>query len=344
LRALKGAGYNCVTLSTTDPDQNPAASLAAKLHGILLPFTTPFTASGAIDTEALRANIGRWNDTGIAGYAALGSTGERVNLEEREYLDIIAIARRVVPAHLAFVVGAGQQSTRTTIDEIRRAADAGADALLVITPHYYRAAITQPALLEHYSAVADASPAPVILYSMPALTGIKIEPQTIAQLSTHANIIGVKDSSADIEKFRETVKLTSDAASSPSAEPGRDDFAVLTGNGTVLFEALQAGAAGGILAVGNVVPQVCLEIFSAFNAGEIERASDLQARLKPLAQAVTTRFGIGGLKTALDMAGYVGGHVRAPLRLPDEAARREIAQLLNDAQAARAPRIAPAAA
>jgi len=169
--------------------------------------------------------------------------------------------------------------------------------------------------------VADASPVPVLLYSMPALTGVRIEPATIARLSQHENIVGVKDSSADIEGFKETVRLCP------------DDFAVMTGNGTVLLDTLKAGATGGILAVGCAVPEICVEIFKAFNAGEDERAAILQAKLTPLAAAVTTRFGIGGLKAALDMSGYKGGAVRAPLRSPDEMARAEIARLLEDARA-----------
>ena len=291
------------------------------LRSILLPITTPFGPE-LIDHSALRANIDRWATTGIGGYVVLGSTGERVHLDEREYLDVIETTRQVVPSSTAFIVGAGQQSVVGTIKEIKKAAERGADAVLVITPHYYRAAISQDALVSYYTAVADASPIPVLLYSMPALTGIKIEPETIARLSEHPNIIGVKDSSNDVRGFAATVKLCP------------PDFAVLTGNGTVLLDALRVGATGAILAVACVVPEICLEILSAFNRGDEERASLLQTKLTPLATAVTTRFGIGGLKAALDLAGYRGGLVRAPLRAPDEAARAEIARLLAEVTAA----------
>ncbi len=287
------------------------------LRGILLPATTPFDVKGAIVTSAVRANLKDWSARGVAGFVVLGSTGERVHLDEREYLQVIEISRAAVSDDLAFIVGAGQQSTLGTINEIRKAAAAGADAVLVITPHYYRSAINQETLVNYYTAVADASPVPLLLYSMPALTGIKIEPETIARLSGHANIIGVKDSSNDVAVFAETVRLCP------------PDFAVMTGNGTVLLDTLRAGATGGILAVGCVVPEVCVEIFRAFNAGETERAAVLQSRLTPLATAVTTRFGIGGLKAALDFAGYQGGAVRAPLQSPEESARNEIATLLE---------------
>ena len=194
--------------------------------------------------------------------------------------------------------------------------------MLVITPHYYRAAMTQDTLISFYTAVADASPVPVLLYSMPALTGIKIEPETIARLSEHPNIVGVKDSSNDVAGFAETVKLCP------------PDFAVLTGNGTIFLDALRAGATGAILAVACVVPEMCVEIYDAFKKGDEQRASSLQEKLTPLATAVTTKYGIGGLKAALDLAGYKGGAVRAPLRSPDDAARAEIARLLADNTAA----------
>ena len=161
------------------------------LRGILLPFTTPFKQNEEFDADGLRANLRFWNRTGVAGYVALGSTGERVHVNEREYLEIIECAREEVPKGLSLIAGAGQESRRGTINEVKRAATAGADAVLVITPHFYRAAISQTALVDHYKAVADESPVPVLLYSMPDLTGIRIEPETAAQLSSHPNICGI---------------------------------------------------------------------------------------------------------------------------------------------------------
>jgi dihydrodipicolinate synthase/N-acetylneuraminate lyase len=283
------------------------------LKGILLPTTTPFDLDGHISTPAITSNIKEWSARGVIGFVVLGSTGERVHLDEREYLEVIEISRAATDSVL--IAGAGQQSTVNTIKEIRNAARAGAEALLVITPYFYRPAITQETLVNYYTAVADASPVPVLLYSMPPLTGIKIEPETVARLSEHPNIIGVKDSSNDVAGFRRTVELCP------------KDFAVMTGNGTVLLDALRAGATGGILAVGCVVPEVCVEIFRSFAAGK--DAEKLQEELTPLASAVTTKYGIGGLKAALDFAGYRGGAVRAPLRPPDEAARAEIKSVLD---------------
>ena len=303
---------------------NYAALSFQDLRGVLLPITTPFDAAGDVDLVGLRSNIAKWNATGISGYVLLGSTGERVHLDEREYLEVIEAARAGIerrPQGLTFIAGAGQQSTRATINEIKRVSAAvSIDAFLVITPHFYRPSMTQPALIAHYQSVADASPVPLILYSMPALTGVRIEPETAARLSEHENIIGIKDSSADLDGLRETIKLV------------RKDFAVLTGNGTVLSQALSAGACGGILAVGCVAPAVCIAIARAVQSGDTATAEKLQATLTPLAEAVTVRFGIGGLKAALEMKGYVGGAVRAPLRAPDDDAREEIRRCLDAAE------------
>lgn len=294
------------------------ASSHKELRGLLLPFTTPFKPNEDLDEEGLRANLRKWNNSGISGYVVLGSTGERVNLNEREYCRTIEVARDEVPDDLLFIVGAGQQSTRVTLAEIKTAEILGAEAVMVITPSYYRSAITQDALIDYYTRVADSSPVPVILYSMPDLTGIKIEPETVARLSSHPNIPGIKDSSADLAGFRETLRQVP------------DEFAVFTGNGTIFCEALSAGAAGAILALGCVAVELCLEVFRLLQSAESERAAALQQKLTPLALAVTKHYGIGGLKAAMDMIGLKGGAVRAPLKAATEDARLEIAGLFQE--------------
>jgi len=261
-----------------------------------------------------------WNETGVKGYVALGSTGERVHLNERESLKVIEAALEIVPETLSCIVGAGQQGKQATIEEIRLLAEAGADAVLVITPHFYRAEMTQAALVNHYVAVAEAAPVPVLLYSVPQFTGVALQPETIARLSEHENIVGVKDSSGDVLALAETVRLVP------------DDFAVLTGNGSALYPALCAGAHGGILAVGCIAPLLAVEIYNAFQAADHERARALQQKLTRVTRGILGRYGISGLKAALDLLGYVGGHVRAPLQDAGEEARREIAKVLREAE------------
>ena len=287
----------------------------------MIPFPTPFDENERVAASGLRANIEKWNETGVSGYVALGSTGERVHLDERECLEVIETARASVPESMAFIVGAGQQSTHATINETRRYARAGADAALVITPNFYRAAMTQGALINHYLAVADASPGPLVLYSKPDLPGIALAPETVARLASHENIIGLKDSSGDLINLAETLRQAP------------KDFAVLTGNGGLLSAALGAGARGAILAVGCVAFEQCLKIYHAFEMihhSSYELAHIFQRKLTPLARAVTVRHGIGGLKAALELRGYAGGHVRSPLQNANDEARHEIARLLED--------------
>ena len=302
---------------TTTGSKSSHAKLLQNLRGILLPFVTPFDGDGGVLTSGIRSNIERWNEAGVSGYVALGSTGERVHLDEGEYLRVVETARECVPSQAAFIVGAGLQSTQASIAEVRRVAGAGADAVLVITPHFYRAEMTQSALANHYVAVADASPLPVLLYSVPSFTNVALQPQTIARLSEHENIVGVKDSSGDILSLAETVRLVP------------QDFIVLTGNGSALYPALCVGARGAILAVGCIAPRLAVAIAEAFAAGEHGRAREMQQRLTMITRGIHVSYGISGLKAALDMLGYAGGRVRAPLIDASEEARREIREVLK---------------
>ena len=297
-----------------------AARLARELRGVLLPFPTPFGEDESFDARALRANLERWNRTGVSGYVALGSTGERVHLDEREYVEVVETARASVPLEMLLLAGAGQHSTRASVRETQLAARAGADAVLLIPPHFYRSAMTADVLFQHYQAVADASPVPVVVYSIPQNTGVGVAPELVARLAAHPNVVGIKDSSGDLLNFNETLRLAP------------DDFAVLTGHGGIFYHALAAGGRGGILAAGCAAPRLAVAIQRAFEHGAHDGARAMQRRLAPLAKAVTVRFGVGGLKAALDLSGYAGGRVRAPLEMPGEEARREIARLLRDAE------------
>lgn len=313
--------YNALVLKqqNTQLEENSSArSFEERLGGILLPFVTPFDERGELDVRALGRNIEKWNETGVSGYVALGSTGERVHLTERECLTVIEEARGRVPPSLALIVGAGQQSTRLTIEEVKRWASAGADGLLLITPSYYRAEMSQGALKSYYRAVADASIVPVLLYNIPQLTGVTLAPETVAELATHENITGIKDSSGDIVALGEMLRLVPDG------------FSVLTGHGAALMAALGAGASGAILAVGCFAPRACVAVYEAFQAGDYETARTLQRKVAHLVRGVMGRYGIGGIKTAMTELGYEGGRVRAPLSMPQDGARLEIAKLLEE--------------
>ena len=284
------------------------------LSGVYPPIATPF-ADDEIDYTGLRRNVGRWMATGLRGLLALGSNGEAAFLDEDESERIVATVREDVPRDRVLLAGAGRQSTRATIAAVKRAAGAGADAVLVLTPFYFKARMTHEALVEHYRAVADASPVPVLLYNFTAVTGLNMALETVAALSAHPNIIGMKDSNGDVAQVAGIV------ARVPA------DFTLLVGSAGTLHPSLLAGAAGAIVAVANVVPDVCVRLFELARAGRHDEARRLQERLTPLALAVTREFGVAGLKAAMEIAGYVGGPVRLPLRPVGTDEREELRRL-----------------
>lgn len=297
-----------------------------RISGILPPITTPFDAAGELDPSALAENVERYNAAPLAGYVAFGSSGEAVHLDERERWRVLDVARRTAAPGRLLVAGVNAQSTRGAIAATLQAADAGADAALVITPYFYKSSMTQEILLRFFSDVADASPLPVLAYNIPQNTGVTLHPATLERLAQHPNFIGVKDSSGDLEALRETLRRAP------------QDFDVLVGNAGILHPALEAGAAGGILAVACVVPDACVELYEAVRAGDADRAADLQRRLTPLARLVTVELGVAGLKAACELAGYVGGPVRGPLAQLDGEGRARIERELRAAPRAQPPR------
>ena len=287
------------------------------LSGIYPPIATPFKHD-EVDYAGLARNVERWMGTGLRGLLALGSNGEAASIDEDEAERIVATVREGVPRDRVLLAGTGRQSTRATIAATKRAAKAGADAVLVLTPFYFKAQMTPDALGEHYRAVADASPVPVLLYNFTNVTGINLAPETVAALSAHPNIVGLKDSNGDIAQVAGVV------ARVPA------EFTVLVGSAATLYPAMVMGASGGIVAVANVVPDVCVKLYDLARAGKDDEARALQRRLTPLANAVTAGYGIAGLKVAMESAGYIGGDVRRPLRPAKPEARDTIRRLLEE--------------
>jgi 4-hydroxy-2-oxoglutarate aldolase len=271
------------------------------LRGIFPPIPTPFDAEGDVAPDKLIHNIERWNQYDLSGYVVLGSNGEAGHLNVEEKLRVWKAARQAIPAHKLMIAGSGCESTRQTIALTRQAADAGADAALLVTPHYYDGAMRPANLIHHYQAVADAVPIPVMLYTVPKFTHVDVDAATIAHLAAHPNVVGIKDTSGRMPRLADTVRLSG------------PDFQVLAGSAGFFLAGLTLGAVGGILALSNVAPDKCLEIYRLFQAGRLDEAAELQRRVIPVNAAITARFGIPGLKAALDMLGYYGGPVRSPL-------------------------------
>ncbi len=291
--------------------------MSLDLAGILPPLTTPFDASGELDLEALAANVERYNRVELAGYLAFGSSGEAVHQTAEERRRVLSTLREAAVPGRPVIAGVNQLSTAAAIRETRRAADAGADAALVITPYFYKSAMTQDVLRRFFSDVAEASPVPVLIYNIPQNTGVTVAPATFRELAGHPNVVGVKDSSGNQGALAETVRLAP------------DDFAVLTGSAAILYPALVMGARGAILAVACVAPEACVELYHAVRAGDHPKALDLQRRLAPLGNLVTAELGIPGLKAAVELAGFAAGAPRPPLAPAGDDARRRIAAAMR---------------
>lgn len=292
--------------------------MTVRLDGVFPPIPTPFESQGDVAYQRLAENIERWNEYDLAGYVVLGSNGEAVYLNEREKLRVLETSRRVIPPDKVMLAGTGCESARDTIVLTRQAAQAGADAALVVTPHYYGGKMTPESLLHYYEAVADAAPIPVVLYNVPKFTHVDLDAQTIVRLAQHSNVIGIKDSGGNVAKLADVVRLTGSG------------FQALAGSAGFFFAGLTLGAVGGVLALANIAPQHCIDIYHQFRNGQWEAAAELQRRMVPVNAAVTSRFGIAGLKAALEMLGYYGGPVRAPLLGLGENERQTLRAILAE--------------
>lgn len=296
------------------------AGLANRLTGVFLPVTTPFdSVTGDVALVSFRDNLRRWVEQPIDGIVLFGSTGEGALLDEDEKTRLTVYAREVVPAGLPLIAGASADSTRATIRQAKALAQAGADAALVHPPPYFGPYLPPAALADYYRAVADASPVPVIIYHMPKYTKVTLEAGLVGELTRHPNIVALKDSSGDIKRF----------ADYTDACPR--GFRLFVGNGTLLYTALELGAAGGILAVAVFAPALCAEVVQAFRAGETQRAGRVQAAVTTLHKEIVATWGAVGVKAALDVAGYTGGVPRAPLRPLGDKENRQVARVMQQA-------------
>ncbi len=281
------------------------------MAGIFPPIPTPFDAAGEVDLKALAANLERWNRHPLSGYVVLGTNGEFPFLSEAEKLKYLETARKHIPQAKLFMAGTGCESAHSTIALTKKAAALGADLAIVISPSYYKSRMDAAGLSHYYQAVADASPIPISIYNMPANTNVDMSAELLVKLSQHPNIAGLKDSSGNLAKLGEVIRFA------------RPDFQVLAGSAGFLYPALCLGAVGGVLALANIAPQQCCDIVSLFKHGKHEDARELQLRMVVPNSAVTARFGVPGLKAAMDIVGNYGGAPRSPL-LPLPDAQKEI--------------------
>jgi 4-hydroxy-2-oxoglutarate aldolase len=296
---------------------------ARALAGVMAPVVTTFDGSGAVAPGPFVANARRLLDAGLAGIVVAGSTGEAALLDEEERNALVEAVRPAIPADRWLIVGIGAESTRLTTRRARMAAERGADAVLVVAPHYYGTqAMTPAALRAHYRQVADESPVPVLLYNIPKYMHFALPPEVVAELAAHENVAGMKDSSGDLALFEQYL-----AARSAS-------FAVLTGNGGQLLPAMERGAVGGILAVSlfaideSTGGNLAAIQHQMIRAGRKDAATRAQAKLALLSKEIVAGLGVPGIKHALDLVGLAGGAPRMPWLPLDEPGRARVAALL----------------
>jgi 4-hydroxy-2-oxoglutarate aldolase len=288
------------------------------LFGILAPLTTPFGAEGEVALVRLRENITRYNRTPLAGYVINGSTSESVLLLWSEVYRVWEKARACAATGKVLIAGTGAESTAETIEHTQRAAALGFDAALVRTPSFYKPAINDVLLAQHYLRVADTSRIPILIYSVPVFTHVTVEASLIERVGTHPNIAGIKDSSGSVEGVARIM------AAAPKS------FRTLVGSAATLYDSLERGASGAVIAIADAFPEMCVELWQAARAGNRERARGLQEKLLAASRVLGPRYGIAGLKYALDRLGYFGGPPRPPLLPVEEEGRREIDAMLAD--------------
>jgi 4-hydroxy-2-oxoglutarate aldolase len=288
------------------------------LHGIFPPIATPFV-NGKVAFDKLASNIEKWNRTGLKGFVVLGSNGEYVYLSEEEKRMVVDTVVQSAAKDMLVIAGTGCESTSETLRLTEDCARLGAHAALVVTPHYYAGRMGETALITHFSELADHSSIPILLYNVPKFTHINMSADFVARLSQHANIIGLKDSSANVIQLQEILNGVA------------EDFSTLVGTAGVLFSGLTIGCIGAICALANVAPEACVKIFNLVKAGDLDAARKLQLKMIPVNQAVTTIYGVPGLKIAMDMCGYFGGDPRPPLLPSSEQEKFKIEAILKKA-------------
>ncbi|MGB6431125.1 MAG: dihydrodipicolinate synthase family protein [Candidatus Acidiferrales bacterium] len=287
-----------------------------KLEGLFAALTTPFRSDDSLDLAGLAANIARYNRTDLAGYVVTGSTGEAALLSIDESERVWAtVLENAAPGKTA-LAGTGAETTAESIERTNRAAALGYSAALVRTPSYYKPFMNARVLIEHYHRVADASPIPILLYSVPVFTGVTVEAEVTARLAEHPNIIGIKDSSGSVERAEQTAR----------AVPA--DFSLLVGSAITLVASLGVGASGGILALASALPEPCAQVYRLARAGKIAEARALEEKLEPASRRIGSGLGPPGLKYAMDRLGYIGGLPRRPLLPPTEQERAEVDAVL----------------
>lgn len=274
---------------------------ALTLGGLMVPAVSTFDQRGELDRAAFQSNLDAHLAHGADGVLVAGSSGESALLDDTDRRSLLEWARERVPADKWLLAGVGSESTRQTIARARDAKACGANAVLVVSPHYYLRRMTEDALLAHFREVADRSPLPVMVYNIPVYAHVVLSPDLVRELAQHDNVIGMKDSAGNVPMFEQYLAAQSDS------------FRVLTGSGVTVAQNLGRGAAGAILAIALFAGPTVRLLYDAARDGRTDDATAIQLRLVPLATDIGAAFGPAGIKAAMDIVGLHGGVTRSPL-------------------------------
>lgn len=288
------------------------------MRGIYAPVATPFR-DGKIAYDHLSENIDFLLSSKLEGIVVMGSNGEFVSLTEAEKLEMIRFCCKKVDGRKKVMVGIGSNCMDETLRLADESAAQLADAVLVVTPYYYKNAMTDSALETYYVEVAEHAKLPLAIYNMPANTGVNTSASLLARLSKHRNIVGVKDTSGNITQIAETIR------------DAEKDFSVFAGNWAFFLASLFLGAKGATLALANILPNECARLMELYEQKKYDEARAVSQKLMLLNAAITAKYGIAGLKTAMEMIGLFGGEPRRPLQVLSDAARVEIRQIMQNA-------------
>ncbi|MGA8265592.1 MAG: dihydrodipicolinate synthase family protein [Ignavibacteriaceae bacterium] len=289
------------------------------LKGIFPPITTPFV-NDEIAFDKLAENISKWNRTKLAGYVVMGSNGESAFLTREEKLKLIENVKKNASKDKILIAGTGSDSIKETISLTNDVAEKGADYALILTPSFFKGKMDSNSYIKYFTEVADRIEIPLIIYNVPKFTGVNIEAAPVSILARHKNIIGLKNSSENVAHLSEIINVST------------DDFVTLVGTASVLFTGLCAGAAGGVLALANIAPDECIMVYNLFNEAKLKEARKLQAKLIPVNKAVTGKYGVAGLKAAMDVLGYFGGDPRSPLNKLNNNELEDLKTILSEAE------------
>ncbi len=270
------------------------------IHGIIPPVATPMRDNEDLDLPRLKWFLDRLIDAGVHGIFVLGTNSEFYALDEREKQEVIATAVAHVNRRVPVFAGTGAETTREVVRLTKMAEREGVDGVSIITPYFISP--TQQEIFDHYRRIAEATRLPVLLYNNPSTCGgLKIDVETVARLAEIPNILGVKDSSGDLQNTVEYIRVV----------PER--FAVMMGRDTLIFPALMMGARGAVPATGNIAPKLLVEIYEKFRQGDLEGSRAAQRRLNPIRLALTLGTPPGGVKSALHLMGISIGPSRSPI-------------------------------